>query len=335
MKKTAFLVTIDTEGDNLWQNSQKIEVKNASYLPRFQKLCDSYGILPTYLVDYEMAMSGEFREFGNDVIRRSRGEIGMHLHGWNTPPPISLTADDGLFHPYLFEYPSQAMDDKVSFMTDLLEDIFSVKMVSHRAGRFGFSGGYAALLAKHGYRVDCSVTPRVSWRKTLGDPARKGGPDYTRFPENPYFVDLEDISRPGDSPLLEVPVSIVKKSPFFCPSVYYRFQRFPGVRRFFKKVFFEISWLQPDGANREEMLKIVRTAAADNRAHLEFIIHSSELMPGGSPAFGTEDSIRILYEHLEELFSLAGGMCRPMTLKTFYSLFTEAAKRTPGKIISN
>lgn len=36
--------------------------------------------------------------------------------------------------------------------------------------------------------------------------------------------------------------------------------------------------------------------------YLMFMLHSSEMMPGGSPTFQTEGGIEILYEHLEIIF---------------------------------
>ena len=64
-----FLITIDTEGDDLWSHPRNITTKNARYLPRFQKLCESYGFKPTYLVNYEMANSTFFKEFGSEIIK--------------------------------------------------------------------------------------------------------------------------------------------------------------------------------------------------------------------------------------------------------------------------
>ena len=95
-------------------------------------------------------------------------------------------------------------------MTDLLEDIFEITMISHRAGRWSFDERYARVLIEHGYKVDCSVTPHVSWQKTLGDPTQVGGTDYTSFPNEAYFLDLSDISKPGKQLLLEIPVTINK-----------------------------------------------------------------------------------------------------------------------------
>ncbi len=39
--------------------------------------------------------------------------------------------------------------------------------------------------------------------------------------------------------------------------------------------------------------------------YAEFMLHSSEMMPGGSPSFKTEGQIDELYATLEDLFSYA------------------------------
>ena len=208
--RPAFLVTVDTEGDNLWSRPREISTENALFLPRFQAICEKYALKPTWLVNYEMAQSPAFVEFAQDVLHRGAGEIGMHLHAWNCPPLAPLTGDDMRHQPYLTEYPEAVIRDKVRFMTDLLEDRFQCKMLSHRAGRWGLNAIYARLLVEHGYQVDCSVTPHISWSEYAGDPSGAGGPDFTRFPEQPYFVDLDQVDRPGDSPLFEVPVSVIE-----------------------------------------------------------------------------------------------------------------------------
>jgi hypothetical protein len=69
----AFLITIDTEGDNLWQKHDSITTENARYLPRFQQLCEKYGFKPVYLTNYEMAIDPVYIEFAKDVIARDRG----------------------------------------------------------------------------------------------------------------------------------------------------------------------------------------------------------------------------------------------------------------------
>ena len=48
---------------------------------------------------------------------------------------------------------------------------------------------------------------------------------------------------------------------------------------------------------------MVDQVVAEKRNYLEFTLHSSEFMPGGSPTFRTDDDIERLYDHLEALFS--------------------------------
>ena len=65
------------------------------------------------------------------------------------------------------------MREKVKVLTRELEDTFNTPIVSHRAGRWSFNAAYARILVDYGYRVDCSVTPHVSWASILGDPGRQ------------------------------------------------------------------------------------------------------------------------------------------------------------------
>ena len=84
--KPFFLITIDTEGDNLWSRPRTQTTHNSSYLPRFQKLCEAFGLKPTYLTCFEMAECKTFQTFGKKVLNSKTAEIGMHLHAWNSPP---------------------------------------------------------------------------------------------------------------------------------------------------------------------------------------------------------------------------------------------------------
>src|SRR6185436_10438612 len=113
MHETPFIITIDTEGDDLWSRPREITTRNAAWLPRFQALCERYHCKPVYLVNYEMAMSQGFVEFGRHVLACGTAEIGMHLHAWNSPPLTPLTADDFRYQTYLIEYPDRVMKQKI------------------------------------------------------------------------------------------------------------------------------------------------------------------------------------------------------------------------------
>jgi hypothetical protein len=307
VRAPAFLVTVDTEGDNLWGRPNTITTRNAAYLPRFQSLCEKYRLKPTYFTNWEMSQSPEFVEIGKDVLARGVGEIGMHLHAWNSPPMTPLTSDDFRFQPYLIEYPTDQIRLKVKVMTETLADVFGRRPTSHRAGRWGFDETYASILIEHGYTADCSVTPHVNWRFCKGDPAKPGGPDYTHFPESPYFLDPCDIARAGDSPLLELPVTVIQTRRYPAPIEKVReglAGSFLGTR-VMRKAFPNAAWLMPTGSNGPQLLRVLETVRRENRPYAQFVIHSSELMPGGSPKLPDERAVDRLYEHLEALFAAA------------------------------
>lgn len=324
MSDTPLLVTVDTEGDDLWSRPREVTTRNARFLPRFQRLCEQFGFKPVYLTNYEMALTDTFVEFGRDVLARDAGEIGMHLHAWNSPPLADLTGDDFRHQPYLIEYPLPLMREKIRRMTRLLEDRFDRAIISHRAGRWGFDGRYAALLAEEGYRVDCSVTPGVNWRANLGDPNGRGGPDYTAFPVEPYFFDPTDIARPAAGPLLEVPVTIVPARLYrFAPLLY----RAPLLRRWLNRAAPALGWLcpiqpslrEPLARNIDAMLAVARALRAERPAHVHFMLHSSELMPGGSPHVRHAADLDRLYDALGTLFDELARWCHGMTLQEFHA----------------
>lgn len=325
MNRVPLVVTIDAEGDDGWSLPEVAETRNARFVPRFQELCERYGLKPTYLTNFEMANDAFFVEFGRDAAKRGVAEIGMHLHAWNTPPTdVTLTDADYRHAAYLIEYPFSVMREKVRTMTEVLTEAFGERPVSHRAGRWVVDSDYVRILVDEGYLVDCSVTPHESWAHHPRALPSTRASDYRLFPETPYFVDPARIDRAGDSPLLEVPMTVVARGPAIGDRIPQAVldRRYPraAVNRLFPR-----DWLRPRGGNRDRMLRIIQTAVERDATHLEFIIHSSELMPGGSPTFPTEQAIEDLYEDLEAIFSAAAASCEGMTLREFRSRYTEPA----------
>jgi hypothetical protein len=316
--KPSFLITIDTEGDNEWACPRQVSTRNALFLPRFQALCERFGFKPTWLTTHEMARCPTFVRLAREVLRRGAGEVGMHLHAWSSPPLIPLTHDDLATHPYLIEYPLDVMQAKIAALTDLLQQQFGVKMRSHRAGRWAFNRAYAALLAAQGYEVDCSITPHVSWAACPGAPGGPGGSDYRGFPQGPYFLDLHDLQRPGTSPLLELPPTIrPSRLQRWAPWVY----QTRGLRRLAHRVSEPLTWLRPAPGNLPRLLALVEQVRQEAGPCLQFMLHSSELMPGGSPSFRTEADIEALYLDLNQLFATIARHWQGATLSGFRQSF--------------
>lgn len=313
----AFIITIDTERDNAWARSGISTTENAKHLGRFQQLCDKHGLKPTYLTTYEMASDPALVRLARAAEVCNAAEVGMHLHAWDSPPvDRPLTPNDEKHHPYLMEFPLDLMRKKVRAVTALLEDTFSHKMTSHRAGRWGFDATYASVLADEGYHVDCSVTPYVSWESHKGDPAQDGGPDFRFYPEAPYVMDPADVGKPGSGPMLQVPMSIVPRLPFsqrLVPASILRNRKLQGIAQ----RLLPNDWLRPSPGNLPSMRRVLRTCLAQKRSYAMFMTHSSELMPGGSPYFPTAEHIEMLYQSLDALFSEVAQHFRGMTLSQF------------------
>ena len=95
--------------------------------------------------------------------------------------------------------------------------------------------------------------------------------------------------------------------------------------RVWNRLFPPRLWLQPNGRNLPQMLRILELAMRERRRDVEFTFHSSELMPGGSPRFATTKSIEELYRDLERVFSRAATNFVGATLLEFEQSFSTAS----------
>jgi hypothetical protein len=324
--KPAFLITIDTEGDNLWARKSEVTTENARHLPRFQELCEAYGVKATYFTDYEMAVDPAYVAFASEAIDRGYAEVGMHLHAWHSPPfDQALTSDDDRHHPYLIEFPDDQMRAKISAMTKILTDAFGVAPTSHRAGRWAFDGRYAAILAEQGYLADCSVTPFTTWSCFKGDPARNGGSDYRFAPTGPYFMDPADVAKPGSGPLLQIPMTVLPRfatTQRLCP---HHLLANRWGQRAANQILPNV-WLRPSPRRPADMMLAARRCLEEDHPYAMFMTHSSELMPGGSPYFPNEASLEENYRRIEELFRFVAEHFEAKTV-TDYARDIIAAER--------
>ena len=281
-----FLITIDTEGDNLWSVSNikdVITTDNASYLSRFQELCEQYDFIPTYLVNYEMAIDERMAELGREGLKEKKLEIGSHVHAWNQPPYFPIIKRYGKRgKPFLGEYSRMIIRRKLEYLTKMLEDIFQCPILSHRGGRWYMDEIILNELTKLGYKVDCSVTPGVSWESNRGWSPGSIGPDYTDFSNKVVELGIHKKGKVVPSGVLEIPVTVSSLK--------------EGSRKY---------WLRPTGGNLRQMKLLIDKASDENRGYVEFMLHSSELMPGGSPTFKNRGMIEYLYRDMDELFSYA------------------------------
>lgn len=278
-----FIITVDTEGDNGWgyHDGDKVKTENTLWIPRFQELCDKYGMKPVYLTNYEMICDDRFVSYIKPKVEKGLCEVGIHIHAWNNPPMYNLDRKYS-GNAYLIEYPREIMHEKFAVTYNLIKERIGVAPVTHRAGRWVMNDDYFQLLEEFGIKIDCSMTPGISWGTTPGTTIA-GGSDYSAI-ENKAF-------KKGN--ILEVPVTIQKLH-----------IGDGGLKQRIRYLILGKNiWLRPALSSLRDMIRIID--CSNNSNYVEFMIHSSELMPGGSPYFKEESDIERLFDTMESLFIYA------------------------------
>lgn len=286
-----FIITIDTEGDNLWKyhGDGCITTENTKFIPRFQQLCDKYGFKPVYLTNYEMICDEQYAQFARKTQDEGRCEIGVHIHAWNNPPLYQLPIDK-TGQPYLIEYPEEIIRKKFAITYNLIKEKTGVSPVSHRAGRWAMNEIYFNILSDFGIKVDCSYTPHVDWSLYKG--ATKGGSDYRKVPTNAHYIEN----------VLEVPMSIIDTGEKAKVSMRQVVKHLLKLKMLPNKLL----WLRPSVTNINGMKSVIDYySQISNCDYVEFMIHSSEFMPGGSPYYKTKESIEELFKNIEQIFEYA------------------------------
>lgn len=301
-----FIITVDTEADNQWRRPTGISTENLRYLPHFQNLCAEFGFIPTYLVTHEAALDSFAAEQLGAWQAAGAAEVGAHLHPWTTPP--LAPGEDMTEHVYPSELSDDALRAKLTTLTRVITERFGRAPTSYRAGRWGLDSRQLALLAELGYVVDCSVTPKVSWRRQLGRRSGSGGPDFRSVPVAPYYPHSADVRQSGEkSAVLEVPMTIVYTSHFVTEHSRWaqRLLTAPDSRlkQIAVRLLLRPKWLRIfPNSTVADWSRIYRAAVRARLPALEFMIHSSELMPGGSPYAKDAAAVEKIYAQLTAMF---------------------------------
>ena len=301
---TPFFLTVDTEGDNIWDRPKNIQSSNVEKLYRFQVLCTKYNIKPIYLTNHEAASNKIYQDF---IETHSADlEIGMHIHAWNTPPIKPLTSDDYKYQPYLHEFDTKTIIKKMDYMTKYLQDTFQDEIISHRGGRYSINEVILESLDKNGYKVDCSVVPGYNFAVSKGDPREVGGPDYRN-----YSHDIHTIHKG----LIEIPMST-----YPVHSSVSRLASNSLTRRIIGKLTgHKLSKLRSQVNNLNDMKKVVYWNLSRGATHLEYMIHSSELTMGTSNLIRSKKEEDLFYKNLEQFFQFISSRDEivPQTFKEY------------------
>jgi hypothetical protein len=319
MPPVYFLISVDTEPDlPSWKDRPPYRLSNIKGLPALQGIFDRYGAKPAYLVTYSVATDAESADILSRLRTEHRCEIGSHFHPAETPPFLSKRRPEGSC---ILSLPDHVRRDKLRNLTGAIEARFG-KPTSHRAGRYRFDAGLARLLVEAGYKVDLSVTPHVSW-------VPEGGCSFIRCSEQPYWVDLDDVSAPGASDLLEIPITITLENAIrswqlcFLPLCSMPLQA-TRLRKWIERLRpVRPQWFRPTYASLDALKRLSDILIGERGATMiQMMFHSNELTLGANPFYRTAEAIARVHCEIDEIcrYLTERHQVTPVTPQEYYQL---------------
>jgi len=301
------IVTVDTEEDS-WGNvrAPHYAVENIEALPALQKLCDTLGAKPTYLVTYPVVTNATAAATLRTLVEAGNCEIGAQWHPWNTPP---FEEPESKWNTMLCNLPDELQHKKMATLHEAIERHLKVVAVSFRSGRWGYSESVARNLAKLGYKVDTSITPFTDWRSV-------GGPDFSDVTPRSFRFSADDIlQESADGPLTEIPVTVgyvgwLSFNMRWCNAVRTVAQskvlaraRVAGILS--RSNVINKIWLSPETSDAAAMINLARRLRSQGYRFLNLTFHSPSLRAGLTPFVRTQHDEQRLWENVRRFLSFA------------------------------
>jgi hypothetical protein len=312
------IITIDVEEEGLFSGNYPCSgsgVANVAELNRLEFVHREFGFPLTLLATYPVARDPAAREVLAAWQQQRGAEIGVHLHPWNTPPFTDLPDPEPIATAKL---PLALVEAKLKTLVDCLTEGFQEPPRSFRMGRFDWSPGLLQLLPGCGLRVDASMVPLTF----KGD-----GRQNFLTPPDPFWV--EAPASPG-SGLLEAPVTMVPVWKGSAKAVHRLASLLPGKAG--KALLSRYRFVGAAGIHPSWFPQVsMRLAASLHKRRggrvLTLFLHSSELLPGGSPDFPDAAAVDRLVAKLRGFLAwlVKQGLVTGLTLSGLYDLWASAS----------
>ncbi len=301
--RPSLCLTVDVEEDMPgWEITDPIQVENVGALRRLAAMCDELGVRPTYLCTYPTVTNKNSAAILRELASNGGCELGTHLHPWNTPPFLGVPGRDGeerTITYYQFELGPDRFRAKLATLHREVAQVADKPPVSFRAGRFGIDAATMRELLPLGYEVDSSVTPL---EHHLGD----GGPDFRNAPQFPYRPHHDDVTRMGDLPIVEIPVSVgfTHNLPVSLQRAFVNAPAWLHLRGLLSRDFLrflDFGWLYPARFEAEIMCRVADVLARLGAPVFNVFLHSSELAPGLSGRSQNGSEVEAVFSRTHEL----------------------------------
>lgn len=285
------LLTVDTEEEFDWSGPFSRDGHGLAHLPaiaRFQEFCDDRGVSPVYLVDWPIVNDPEAVEIMGAAVRDDRAEVGIQLHPWVNPP---FEEEVSVRNSFAGNLPPLLERAKFMLLRDRIAEAFGVAPMIYRAGRYGLGPETARLLRDAGVAIDSSV--RTNYDYTAGH-----GPDYTRHPLEPYWVDEERSLL--ELPLTTVHHGLLRKQGRAIQRLAAGIPRLTGLLS--RLGLLERIALTPEGVSAREAIKGIDMAIDDGLPVLVLSFHSPSLAVGHTPYVRDEAGLDRLYGWFDRVY---------------------------------
>lgn len=288
----AALLTVDTEEEFDWHgefHADAYRLDHVLRLSKFQEFCEGLGVVPVYLVDWPIANSRLAEEILGSAVRRGTAELGIQLHPWVNPPHDEVPS---AYTSYAGNLPPDLMRAKFHRLLDAIMTNFQSMPQVYRAGRYGLGPHTAQMLIDTGIPIDSSV-------RSLFDYRAGHGPDFSRHPADPYWVDRE--RRLLELPLTSVHTGMLRRQGRALYPLACKLPRLPGLLA--RTALLERIALTPEGVAVGDTLRGIDIALDDGLPLLVFSFHSPSLSVGNTPYVRTEEELDALYDWLRAVYA--------------------------------
>lgn len=270
------MVIVDTEEEFDWSaplSRANRSVNSVAAQSAAHEIFANYGVVPTYVVDYPVAVTESSIGVLTDLLKAGVCEIGAHLHPWVNPPDVE---DVNAFNSYPGNLPADLEREKLEVLSAAIENNIGFRPRVYKAGRYGLGINTAAILKETGYDVDLSVVPYTSF-------AADGGPDYRTFGASPYWFGAK-------RKLLEIPLTcgfagvLATSGPRAFPALSSDLGmklRLPGIAARLRLL--ERIRLTPEGIDHAAHRRLINSMLAEGHRVFAMTYHSPSLQPGNTP----------------------------------------------------
>jgi hypothetical protein len=289
------VVVVDTEEEFDWRqplSGDNTSVSTVRHQLRAHRIFDTYGIKPTYVIDYPVATREEASRPLRELLEDGRCDVGAHLHPWVNPP---FDEEVSVVNSYAGNLPRELEFEKLRWLTEAIADNFGVRPTVYKAGRYGVGPATSEILTALDYQIDTSVVPYTDMR-------RDHGPDFRHCAAKPYWFGPERN-------LLEVPETAGFSGRLAgCGWTLHQALRsqvgktlhLPGL--FSRLLLFERAKLTPEGVSHAEQRRLTERFIKSGHRVFTVSYHSPSLAPGHTPYVRDRSELTAFLDNLDRYF---------------------------------